>query len=322
MKGLVVGGGSIGRRHAQNLRTLGVDPVLLVEPDIHRRRVLSQDRAWTLLDTLEEGLALNPDFAVIAGPTQHHVPQALEAARGGCHLFIEKPLSYSRDHLDHLCQEIERRPLVSLVACNMRFHPGPAKVKRLIEEGGIGDVIAARIQTGSYLPRWRADQDYHRSYSASPEWGGTILDCIHEIDLALWYFGPAKLLAAVHRPGRTIDLKTDGLAEIILEHEGGALCSVHLNFIQRDYRRTCQVIGTEGTLYWDFEDGNVTVYGPTGKEKATYPEPEGWQMNQMYVDELQHFLRAIRNKSQTVNTVRESLATLEIALVARKMGQG
>ena len=320
MKGLVAGGGSIGTRHLQNLRALGVDPLILVEPDIQRRRILSQDGLVTLMDTLEEGLAWKPDFAVIASPTQLHVPQALEAARRGCHLFIEKPLSYAVDHLDELCREIERRGLISMVACNMRYHPGPAMVKRLLGEGEVGEIIAARVQTGSYLPRWRPYQDYRQSYSASPEWGGVILDCIHEIDLALWYFGPAKVLASVRRPGRAIDLATDGLAEIILEHEKGVLCSLHLNFIQRDYRRTCQVIGTEGTLYWDFEDRDVTVYGPSGERKVTHPEPEGWQMNQMYLDELRHFLWAVQNDCETVNSVHKSMAALEIALVARNMG--
>ena len=143
----------------------------------------------------------------------------------------------------------------------MRFHPGPATIKRLLGQGAIGEVIAARIQSGSFLPRWRTQQHYHGSYSASPLWGGALLDCIHEIDLALWYFGSATIAGAATLPAKSLGLETDGLAEIILEHGTGVLCSVHLNFVQRDYRRTCQVIGSEGTIYWDLADHCVEVFG-------------------------------------------------------------
>jgi len=255
---------------------------------------------------------------LVAASTDVHVPLALRAAEHGCHLFVEKPLSYTLDGVDILCTEIERRSLVTMVGCNMRFHPGPATIKRLLEEAAVGQVIAARIQAGSYLPRWRPWQDYRQSYSASPEWGGAILDCIHEIDLALWYLGPAEVLAAVHVPARTIGLETEGLAEIILQHESGILSNVHLNFVQRDYRRTCQIIGSEGTIYWNFTDRNVQVYGPDGELRQTCLEPDGWQMNQMYLNELEHFLRAVQSGSQTVNPLSGGLAALKLALAARQ----
>ena len=122
----------------------------------------------------------------------------------------------------------------------MRFHPGPAAVRRLLKDGAIGDLISYRLHTGSYLPLWRPHQDYRQSYSASEETGGAILDCIHELDLALWYAGPAQLIAAKHLPARSIGLQTDGLAEILLQHDiGNRIGSIHLNFIERDYRRSC-----------------------------------------------------------------------------------
>jgi predicted dehydrogenase len=320
MRALVVGGGSIGTRHLRNLKTLGIAPLAVVEPDTEQRRELNKNVGVTVLESFEAGLDWGPDLVVIATPSHLHVSQALEAAQKGCQLFIEKPLSYNRDSLPELCEKIDHSRLISLVGCNMRFHPGPANVKRLLEERAIGEVIAARIQIGSYLPRWRPYQDYRQSYSASPEWGGAILDCIHEIDLAIWYFGPAKVLAAAHRPARTIGLETDGLAEIILEHQAGILSNVHLNFVQRDYRRAYQIIGSEGTIYWDFEGHQVCVYGPEGELKQVCPEPEGWQVNQMYLDELQHLLWALENDCETVNPVDKCMAVLEIALVAKDMG--
>lgn len=252
---------------------------------------------------------------VIAAPPSSHIALALAGAERGIHLLIEKPLSHSRENVTNLAEEVRRRGLIAMIGCNMRFHPGPATVKRLIVDGAIGAVMAARLQTGSYLPEWRPAQDYRGSYSASQEEGGAILDCIHEIDLALWYSGPGRLSAAVVRPATTLELNVDGLAELLLEHESGAVTSVHLNFVQRDYRRGCQIIGVTGTIYWDFGDDSVTLR--RGAEIETFAEPKGWQLNQMYVDEVMHFVECVRSGNRPIAPLTDGIAALEIALTAR-----
>jgi len=320
MRIAVMGGGSIGRRHIRNLKALGRSDLVVYDPDSSVCRAIAAEEqipAYTSLDALWE---LQPQVALIASPTQTHLDLSLSSARHGCHLFIEKPLSHSLDGVDNFAAEVARRKLVTMVACNMRFDPGPALVKDLIAKEAAGAVISARIQTGSYLPRWRPWQDYRKSYSSSTVWGGAILDCIHEIDLAIWYFGPARVIGAAHIPATAIGLETDGLAEIILRHDPGILCSVHLNFVQRDYCRTCQIIGSEGTLYWDFKEREVRLHGSDGELKHAYPEPDGWQMNQMYLDELKHFLGAVEANFQTVNPVQGGIEALKVALAARSFG--
>ena len=314
----VIGCGSIGLRHVRNLLELQAGPVLAFDLREEARKAAAALGRVEAVDDLDALWRAGPQAAFVTALTDMHVPLAIQAARHDCHLFIEKPLSHSREGVDELCAEVERRRLIAMVACNMRFHPGPAKIKSLLESGAIGNPIAARIQCGAYLPRWRPQQDYFQSYSASPVHGGIILDGIHEIDLAVWYFGPATVAAAVHLAARPIGLETDGVSEILLRHACGTLSSVHLNFVQRDYRRTCQVIGTQGTIYWDFADPSVRVFGPSGDPSDTHRLDAGWVVNQMYIDELKHFLDAIENGIQTVNPLRQAAAALDIALVARE----
>jgi predicted dehydrogenase len=314
----VLGFGSIGRRHARNLISLGVKNLVVYDPSSDARAAASGEFGYHTAATLEDVWAAGPSAVVVASPSDCHVPHALEAARRGCHLFVEKPLSHSLSGVEELSNEV--RDLVTMVACNMRFHPGPATVKRLLDNGEVGDVVASRVQSGSYLPRWRPMMDYRRSYSASAEHGGAILDCIHEIDLALWYHGPARLAAAAVRPATPIGLQADGLAELLLSHEAGVLSSVHLNFVQRDYRRCCQVIGSRGTLYWDFADRRVTLYGEDGAVRRTMFQSEEWEVNQMYVDEVAHFLTCVQEGRPTTNPLAGGLAALWIALEARRRG--
>jgi predicted dehydrogenase len=309
-----IGCGSIGRRHLRNLLTLGCRELIAFDQDPEAREGVKQELGIEVYRELEEIWARKPDAVVIATPTQYHLDLALQAVARGCHMFVEKPLAHTLEGIDTLCGEVEKRGLVTMVGCNMRFHPGPAMVKRLIEEKAVGEVIAARIQTGSYLPDWRPHQDYHQSYSASAVWGGAILDCIHEIDLALWYFGPAGLIGAAWLPAAVIGLETDGLAEILLRHQSGVLSNVHLNFLQRDYRRTCQVIGTQGSIYWDFQDGRVSIFDADGALARELPHPPKWESNRMYVDEMEHFLQSAKSTVPTCNPLTGAIAALEIAL--------
>src|SRR5437762_1482389 len=167
----VLGCGSIGRRHVKNLQAIGGVELLPFEADATARDEAIRELGLRVASSLGEVWRWNPEIAIVAAPTNLHVPLALEAARHGCHLFIEKPLSHSHEGLDVLAAEAENRRLVTLVGCNMRFHPGPRTVKNLLEAGKIGEVLSARIEAGSYLPEWRPWQDYRTSYSASPEWG-------------------------------------------------------------------------------------------------------------------------------------------------------
>jgi predicted dehydrogenase len=199
----------------------------------------------------------------------------------------------------------------------MRFHPGPAAVKRALDAGVIGSPIAARIYCGSYLPGWRPGSNYTLSYSASPEHGGAVLDCIHEIDLALFYFGPARLRSASVLPATAIGLHTDGLAELTLQHAAGVLSSVHLNFVQRNYSRGCEVIGHDGTLTWNFTRRTVERFGPDGALAETIAEPADWDVNKMYVDELVHFLGACASGRPSCNPLAGGVEALSIALAAR-----
>lgn len=314
---LVVGCGSIGRRHIQNAAHLNVGRIIAFDVRESQRAKVRQDLNICVFDELAQALHLSPTVVVIATPTDQHIPIALEAARSGCHLFIEKPVSHSFEYIDQLCDEIDLRGLISMVACNMRFHPGPGTVKRLLDADAIGRILSARIHAGSYLPRWRPSQDYCQSYSASVESGGAALDCIHEIDLALWYFGKAELIASATLPAETIGLSVDGLTEIILHHHTGVLSSVHLNFVQQDYHRSCEIIGSLGTIYWDFRLGHVRVVGPGGALKEQLDQPAGWELNQMYIDELDHLFSCVTDQKETINPLRSSLASLRIALAAR-----
>ena len=318
MRALVVGGGSIGTRHLHNLRILEVGPLAVVEPDTQRREILRQEMKCEGFGRLDQALGWQPDFAIIASPTHLHAEQALEIARRGCHLFIEKPLSHTSESLKELVEEIDQRGLTSLVGCNMRFHPGPAKVKELIEQGAVGKPLFARVHVGYYLPKWRPWQDYRKSYSANALMGGgCILDSIHDIDLTRWYIGEVEEVFCVAERLSSLEIDVEDVAALICKHADGALSEIHLDYLQPTYERDCQIVGEQGSIFWDQNGRTVRWFDVDRDSWKMFAQPRDWQVNQMYVDELQHFLNCVHTGTPTILPVSDAIGVMRVIFAAK-----
>lgn len=206
LRALIVGLGSIGQRHARNLRALlGADVELLA----YRARGLShviadggatnphesvsERLAITEYATLDEALARRPDIAFVCNPTRLHLAAAQRIAEADCHLFLEKPISDTLDGVDELARTVRDRGLITVVGCQLRFHPLLRRVHAVLREGALGGVTAARIACGEYLPGWHPYEDYRTTYAARRDLGGgVILTLIHELDYAYWLFGAPR----------------------------------------------------------------------------------------------------------------------------------
>ena len=181
-KVLVIGFGSIGKRHVRLLRDMG----LLVH--VYSRRSFPEEIEYQSL-----GVALkevDPEYVVIANETSEHfstlntvlsfdVPQVL----------VEKPLfTFPETPLDIKISQV-------CVAYNLRFHPLLRQLRSEIEEE---TVLSVQVYVGQYLPNWRPHQDYRQSYSVSKALGGGVLrDLSHELDYLNWLFGPWEALTAL-----------------------------------------------------------------------------------------------------------------------------
>ncbi|HXG87647.1 MAG TPA: Gfo/Idh/MocA family oxidoreductase [Vicinamibacterales bacterium] len=316
----MLGCGSIGRRHLRNLHALGSGALLAFDPQPAAAEGLTAEIGVATVTSLEDVWAWRPDAVVVASPSHLHLSQARAALAGGAHLFVEKPVSHTMAGVPELASAARAAGLVTMVGCNMRFHPGPAGVKRILDSQRLGRPFSARIQTSSFLPDWRPTSDYRASYSASNECGGgAILDCIHEIDLALWYFGEGRLEAAAMRSATSIGLDVEGFAELLIAHQQNTLSSVHLSFVQRDYRRGCQIACEDGTIYWDFAEPVIRLV--RGGETTRESLPLDWAVNQMYLDEMSHFLDAVQAGRETMCPIEAGQRALALALAARHAAQ-
>jgi predicted dehydrogenase len=316
---LVIGCGSIGTRHIKNLLELGITDILAFDLQPDRRSEVNSRFGIETVETLDAAWERRPDVAVITTPTALHVPIALHAAVRHCDLFIEKPLSNDWNSIEQLLAVVRQNCLMTLVGCNMRFHPGLMTVKKLLDRQAVGRVMSARVEFGQYLPDWHPSEDYRKSYSAQRHLGGgVILDVIHEIDYIRWLLGEVAGASCVAGKLSRLEIDTEDTAAILLGFQSGAIGEVHLDYIQRTYRRTCQVIGEEGSIHWDFSAGQVHWYLPNKKEPEVFDNPRGWSPDQMYLDEMKHYLRCLAREEKPQLDIFEAARVLQIALAAKE----
>lgn len=319
MKALVVGGGSIGRRHLRNLKVLGIDQLALVETERSRRENVIAEVGATGFACLDEGLGWTPDFVVVGTPTHLHAEQTLAIVRAGVHVFVEKPLSHTESGLMEMADLVDRKNLVSLVGCNMRFHPGPAKVKSLLNEGQLGKLLFARVHAGSYLPSWRPGSDYRLNYAVREETGGgCLLDFIHEIDLTRWYLGDMSEVFCVAEHLSSLEIATEDIGILVCRHESGCLSEIHMDYVQRSYERGCQIAGENGSVFWDYADRQVRWFNAISGEWTTFEQPESWDVNQMYVDEMKHFVNCVNEGKASVLPIPDAAALMRVLFAAKK----
>lgn len=319
MKALVWGGGSIGTRHATNLRTLGLSKIDILESHLERAAELTR-LGFNVIQSTPKSVSY--DFAIVATPTHLHGEHATQILSRGVPLFVEKPLAHDWKALKAITTAHTKQPVVSLVGCNMRFHPGPKCVKTQLQSGVIGNPIFGRVHTGSFLPEWRPNMDYRKSYSAiASQGGGVLLDCIHEIDLAAWYFGDFEEVFSYADKLSGLEIDTEDFAVLVSKHASGTLSEIHLDYFQRAYSRGCHIAGTEGTITWEFERPCVRVFESKTKTWREIDLPKDWQMNDMYVDEMRHFLNCVIGTEQPTLDIPSAVAITEVAIHSREQNK-
>ena len=124
MRVLVVGCGSIGERHINNLKSLALADVFICDQDKERLEHVKDKYEIKAFHNYEEAFS-NEDInaVLVCTPTSEHIIPALAAIRQGCHVFIEKPLSHTLVGVDNLLEEAKRRNLILMTGFNFRFNP-------------------------------------------------------------------------------------------------------------------------------------------------------------------------------------------------------
>ncbi len=320
MRAVIAGLGSIGQRHLRNLRQIAPEAEIAVwHQHSHPGERPAPEEANRVVYRLDAALDPLPDFAVIANPAPMHIETARQFAERGVDLFVEKPLAASMDGVENLLSLCRERGLICMVAYVFRFYEPLRLAKAMISGRQIGRVLSFNAEVGQYLPDWRPGRDYRETASAKRSLGGgAVLELSHEIDLARWLVGEVETVSASMGKLSDLEIDVEDTAEITLGFESGAIGRVHVDMVQRSPVRGMRIVGTEGTLTWDWHSHRVRVYTEEAEIwRDLHPAAEV-DRNGMYITELEHFLDCVTHRSAPVVGGEDGRRVLEIALAAKR----
>lgn len=323
---LIVGLGSIGRRHARVFKAAGIKNIAGV--DLRRDR-LDQAKDEVGLTDLGSDYAemlanKSYDAVLVTLPTAYHTPIAQAAAEAGCHLFIEKPVAADQAGLDAVEKLVNDKKLTAYTAYCYRFAPSAERMKEIVDSGRLGRILCARLKISTYLPDWHPWEDYRSFYMAKlDQGGGARLDESHGVDLLRWMFGDVASVYALVGKVSDLEIEADDLASMILRFENGVIGEAHFDLLGRTPRVDAELIGAEGTLLWDRISGKIDVYDAATK---TWDHedfgPDSFVT--CYDRQAEHFIECVRTSSTPRTTLadgRKTLRVLEAALESSSRGQ-
>lgn len=319
MKFLIAGFGSIGRRHFRNLITLGENDIVFLRS---KNSTLADDEIanFPVESDLLSALSHQPDAVIIANPTSLHLDVAIQAAKQGCHLFIEKPISHSLEQVDELQAALVQGGSKVFTAFQFRFHPGLLTIKNLISNPSsiVGRPLNIHVHWGEYLPGWHPWEDYRKGYSARADLGGgVVLTLCHPLDYVRWLIGGVASLWAFTSSESDFEIDVEDTAEIGLRFENGVIGSVHLDFVQRPPVHKLEIIGSKGTISWNSDNGAVWVYSGDGYIE-TYPLLPNFDRNDLFLAEMSHFIDVVRGDAEPLCTLDDGIWALKLALAVHQ----
>jgi len=332
-KVLFIGLGGIGQRHLHNLRTLLGDSVEILAYRVRNLPyTISLDLTRSNEDVtkkyfvkvfrdLGEALQQSPDVAFICNPSSLHIPVAIEVAKAGCHLFIEKPLSHTLEGVEELISICHENNLVGYVGYQLRFHPCYQLLRSLIRENKVGTIFSVHARIGEYLPDWHKYEDYRYLYAAKENLGGgVVLSQIHEIDYLYDLFGMPIKVFALGGKLSSLDIDVEDCVDALLEMHYQDRCLpavLHMDFLQQSTIRRCVVIGEKGRITMDMCGLEVRIDKMVSQDDEVY-RFDDFKRNNMFIDELRHFLQCVEQRQQPLVTLECGVKSLEVALALKQ----
>lgn len=265
--------------------------------DVNTNRAREISREYNVLNIEIDKLLKNSDGVIIATPPSTHYKVASKIIEHGLDVLIEKPMTNNPIHAEKLVKLAEENGVNILVGYILRFNPAVKKLKELLRNGEIGDVVL--IEAKRIGPRGKRVRDV-----------GVILDLAsHDIDVTRYILNmePKEVMSFY---GSLIGEYED-YAIIFLKYDM-PIAIIQTNLLTPYKVRNVNITGSEGIIQVDYITQDVSIF----KDDKIY-RPD-IKKEEPLIAELKHFINVIRGVEKPICDGYEGLKTLYIAYEALK----
>jgi predicted dehydrogenase len=292
----VLGVGTMGRQHAQNLRCLIPEArlVAVADADVKRAKQTAADLELDHFYESAEALVQNPDVqaVVIVTPAKFHGAAMRVCAAAGKDIFCEKPFTLTVQEADEMLDMTRKAGVRVQVGHVRRYDPPNVRAKQRIEAGEIGDPVIFKSLARDPAPP-------PVSYMASGVNGMFFQDStVHEFDLGRWLMSDE--IAEIHAYGGVLvfpeiaqfnDIDT---ALLNLKFTRGTLGAVE-NYMQSGYGydiRT-EIVGSKGTIITGYLQHTAEIVLTVNGAKTDVVDHFLVRFREGYLLEMRDFVQTI-----------------------------
>ena len=244
--------GAIGDEHNQAvLATPGLTTVAVCDQKAERitaaLKISPEAKVFTDADEMLESKLL--DLVIISTPPNTHAAWARKALSLGINVILEKPMALSVEHCDELMALAASKNLLLVVYQNRRFDADFITIKKLIDEGVIGEVFSYESFVGGYskpCSYWHSDAQV--SGGAIFDWGSHFIDQILAII-------PSEVdtVSAINQKRVWKHVTNADHADVLITFSNGARASFTNSDLAAARKPKFYILGTTGAITgnWD-----------------------------------------------------------------------
>jgi predicted dehydrogenase len=305
---VIIGLGSIGRRHARLLAEKPDVDIAYCDPQKEMLNIAKKEIGdFPAFSEFRAALEFEPHIMVIATPHHLHVNQTLQAIQNNIHVLCEKPLSHSYAEAKGLIDGAGDYRSVVSIGFNLHFNQGLYRLKELISNGLLGNIIHAHCRVGSYITLVNSKSRYQATME-----GALLLDYAHQPDIMYWLLQkiPESVFLAAGVSGDMEFSSNPNFLAMTLEYENPLISTIHLNYLQMPERHEYEFVGDEGWAILDVNTGILRI-GDKKSNKETIQQI-ALDRDQMYRDEHQAFFDAIDGKREPESSLADALISMKI----------
>ena len=293
----VVGLGVMGQHHARVYSQLNCELVGVADSDLDKARVVGEHYGVPYYGDHRE-LVPKVDAASIVVPTSLHSKVATDFLRKGVHCLVEKPIASKLEDA-HEMQKVAQATHAKVAVGHIeRFNPAVTRLKEIIDEGILGQIMI--ISTRRVGPFARRIRDV-----------GIIVDSAsHDIDVARYLIGKEPVTTFA-RSGRLVNATHEDHAVIVLDF-GSSVASIEVNWFTPHKVRSLVATGSMGIAYLDYIEQKLTIHHWGEEWHVPIQTMEPLKL------ELEHFLRCAENGEQPLVDGNQGIRVLELCLAAAK----
>jgi predicted dehydrogenase len=291
MKSLIIGYGSIGKRHADVLSDFG-------EIDIVTKQPVQNYTVYRELIEIPHGVLQKYDYFVIASITSRHYDQLSYLCKHvkNKKILVEKPL-FEKETL-----QFDLSGNQVYVGYNLRFHPVLLKLKEIISEN---KPLLANIICGQYLPSWRSNADYRESYSADVNQGGGVLrDLSHELDYCAWLFGYFLEVKSINKKISSLEINSDDVFSCVGITENNVVINISLDYLSREPLRQLIIQCEKLTILANLINGKIQLISDNDNSYLNFDVKRNDTYFQMHKNLINDSFQNLCTYGQGVNILK------------------